>query len=228
LGTLGELTEDGYTKRLQSLEDEFGHSSKSSQASDISTQLGKPGNDVKYKIQSLFGKKRAAPLPIKSTPKKMKLSEKSSHRKKITVICVDQKTFSLPSRKVRDAFVQENLVKETYISKNENLQDTMERFKSLFPKRALIPVDLSEEESLMNVIYSDSIYVRGTTRDDPGKKEVQAVSQTQQCSISGQSQTSVKQLILQGNQSTVYVCPKPTPNVIAKVVASESFNLGKL
>ena len=86
----------------------------------------------------MFGRKRPSGSLPKSTSKKIKLEAESKfHCKKITVLCVDNKVFSVPSRKVRDAIVKEGLVKEIYISKYETVFDVLERVKALFPKHTV-------------------------------------------------------------------------------------------
>ncbi len=72
----GELTEEGYRKKLARVENEYGHSdieTPKKSASEIAKKFENPTSSaLKEKIKSLFGKKRPS-LSLKETPQAKRL-----------------------------------------------------------------------------------------------------------------------------------------------------------
>lgn len=127
---VGELTEQGYHKKLALLDNEYGHCSKSqASAREISAEMEQPTSAViKERIQHIFGRKRSSLSLPKNVPKQKRPKPiPHAHRKKITVLCVNEEVYSVPNRKLRDTFVKQGMVKEIYVSKNERISDTMDR-----------------------------------------------------------------------------------------------------
>ncbi len=238
----GELTEEGYRKKLARLENDYGHSSHTQISTvDSIADLTSPNSSaVREKIKQLFGKKRPeTSLSLKTAPHAKKPKCASQHRKKITVTCVDDQIFSIPSRKMRDSIVKQGLVKEMYVSKNEIVVDAFERLKGLFPNhkltllrvtasKDLIPVDPIQEESLIGLVdASDNIYVR-SEKFNVSKKP----SQSEYSLNMGVSNNSTHQnVILQGPQPSVTVNtttsqPLTPGQVLAKVIETPQFNKG--
>jgi len=116
-------------------------------------------------------------LKDKDKKKKLKVETPSFHRKKITVVCVNNETFTTPGRKARDALVKEGKIKEMYAGKNENQNELFDKICRLFPKTSiellkvtaakdLLPIDISEIESILEVLDGSNLYVRDRKREN--------------------------------------------------------------
>ena len=86
----------------------------------IAQDLSNPNEKVREKIKELFGRKHP-PMPkhtiIINKQKNHVSKPLSLHRNKVTVVCVDDKMFSIPTRKIRDKLVEEGKIREMYIGK---------------------------------------------------------------------------------------------------------------
>ena len=58
----------------------------------------------------------------KHTNKRNRVSKPLSiHGKKVTVVCIDDKMLSIPTRKIRDKLVEKGKIREIYIGKAETI-----------------------------------------------------------------------------------------------------------
>ena len=102
----------------------------------ITQDLSNPNEKMKEKIKQLFGRAKHPTMPkqvVKSSKTKPCHVSKPFHRKRITVVCVDRKTFSTPNRKARDKLVEEGKIKEVYIGKTGIQSAVIEKFRKYFP-----------------------------------------------------------------------------------------------
>ena len=102
----------------------------------------------------------------------------SSQKKKVTVVCVDDKMFSIPTRKMRDKLVEEGKIREMYIGKAETKSVITDKIKKLFntashvqflkatSARDLLPVTFSDEDvqgdSILELVEGNNLYVRAS------------------------------------------------------------------
>ena len=179
---IGDLTEDGYHRKMARLEALPSTSSEgvhvTTPSRQITQDLSNPNEKVKEKIKELFGRKHP-PLPKHTTKQKNRVSKPLPlHRKKVTVVCVDDKTFSVPTRKARDKLVEEGKIREVYIGKAETKDVIMNKVSKLFPTSSqflflkptggkdLIPATLSEDDiqgdAILELVDGNNLYVRTT------------------------------------------------------------------
>lgn len=103
-------------------------------ATEIAHGLSNPNPQLKQKINELFGRKQRYTESLPKLANKQKNHpSKPVHRKKITVVCVDNKTFSIPTRKARDKLVEEGKIREVYIGNTETKSVIIEKIRKLFP-----------------------------------------------------------------------------------------------
>ena len=183
---IGDLTEGGYHRKLSRLEalpstsSEGVHVHEATTSRQITQDLSKPNENVKEKIKELFGRRHSS-LPKRETkPKKCVSKPLPIHRKKVTVVCVDDKTFSIPTRKARDKLVEECKIKELYIGKAETKSAIVDKINKLFPAstqfvflkttggKDLIPATFSDYDddiqgdAILELADANNLYVRAT------------------------------------------------------------------
>ena len=74
-----------------------------------------PNEKIKEKIEELFGRRHPS-LPKHTIRPKQRVSKPLPIcRKKVTFVCVDDKTFSIPTRKAQDKLVEESKIKSAII-----------------------------------------------------------------------------------------------------------------
>ena len=163
----------------------------------IAQDLSNPNEKVREKIKELFGRKHP-PMPKHTINKQKNRVSKplSLHRKKVTVVCVDDKTFSIPTRKIRDKLVEEGKIREMYIGKAETKSVITDKIKKLFntashvqflkatSARDLLPVTFSDEDvqgdSILELIEGNNLYVRASP---PAQHTLHAGSSAVQSSL---------------------------------------------
>ena len=182
---IGDLTEEGYHRKMARLEALPSTSSETvhvaTPSRHITQDLSNPNEKVKEKIKQLFGRKHPAmPKPI--CKQKNRVSKPLPiHRKKVTVVCVDDKMFSIPTRKMRDKLVEEGKIREIYIGKAEAKSVVTDKIKKLFPTasqvqflqatgaRDLLPATFSDEDvqgdSILELLDGNNLYIRASPPD---------------------------------------------------------------
>ena len=80
--SVGELTQEGYTRKMARLEEP-------SSPKSICKELSQPEVSVKEKIKELFGRGSSKNCPL---PKK-KITKQTERNTRVTLVCVEKKTF---------------------------------------------------------------------------------------------------------------------------------------
>ncbi len=196
----------------------------SKSAEDIGKELSNVNPSIKSKISELFNKKGPKKARVPVVTPEVKAGVRKFHRKQVTAVCVDQNTFAVPNRKLRDCLVKEGKIKEFYIGKNENDSEVMEKLSLMFPKylleylkvtgsKDLIPADLSQCGCVLDIVDGANLYVRGELKEK---------------NVKNTGGTHIINSIIVGNTTSSQVrVSHEQPRVLAQVIkAPQHFDTG--
>ena len=139
---VGDITEQGFRNKKARLENKYTQTSDSEEPSPISgsqiaESLSKPSSSVQQTIKTLFGRKSSdslfCPSAITAKCSRQKATQKNLKLpKRVTVVHLEDKMYSVPRRKARDKLIEGGRVKEVLIASSEDEQTIHRKIAAAF------------------------------------------------------------------------------------------------